>query len=259
MSQGDQPAHVPPPGPSRGEGTLRIGAYHIPLPSEAVLTWPQLCEITASGDLNDLNRHSNCENEYREWREPIKAQYGDLETYIRKVRLQWDEEEPEEVRERDRSLAYFRHDWGPDRVRCIPNDWPYGIPDRCGHYVVWCKSPMLHPSLFETDQTPFEPEERQAIYEAVAYDGVRGLTGGRGGSGKAGGEIRVVGMKTIQLLKSMEEVATAPTPAGSPRATPSPRQGGEDAATMAERAHSWAGREVDAYCKEKWPEDEWET
>lgn len=225
-------AHVPPPGPSAGEGSLRIGAYHVPLDSEALLSWSQLCAIIAQGDLVDLNRHPQCEQEYCEWRAPIKAHFGDLETYIRKVRLQW----PDDSAESKAADAYFRSTWGPHRAKCIPNDWPYGIPEGCGHYVVWSKSPILHPSLFETDDTPFEPEQRQSIYEAVAYDGVRGFTGGAS-------EVRIVGLKTMELLKK-----DAPGVEGE-----------DEAAATAERAHFWAGREVTAYCKQRWPEDQWQT
>ncbi|CAO1630574.1 unnamed protein product [Jaminaea pallidilutea] len=248
-------AHVPAPGPPEGQGKLRIGAYHVPLESEAKMTWHQACQTIATGNLGDLNRNKTCEMKYRAWREPIKAHYGSLEEYIRQVRLNWSDEEvlQSSSQEPPPGLEYFLEHWGEDRVKCIPNDWPYGIPPRCGHYVVWSKSPMLHPLLFQTPDTPFNAEEREAIYEAVVEDGVRGLTGV---DDDPENDYTVVGLHTMQLLKEKDGVTVAPAAGENGSARAKTREG---AASMAERAHQWAGRHVRAYVQKKWPEDQWQT
>lgn len=235
-------AHVPPPGPSHGTGPLRIGAYHIPLAEEAVQSWSEISRIICSGDLADLYRHDRCEAEYAAWREPIKAEYGDLETYIRRERLRWDPPTEAEVEGRIPGMQHFMADWeSRGHAKCIPNDWPYGIPGGCGHYVVWSKQPMLHSVLFESDDTPFDPAEREAVYDAVVRDGVRGLTGVDAKDRK---EYPVVGLNTVELLQQKDDVRTASALEGSQKA---------------QLAHEWAGRHVREYVVGKWPEDEWET
>lgn len=230
-------AHVPPSGPPEGQGPLRIGAYHIPTAEEQIISWQEICQIIATGDLGDLYRNQACEDAYRTWREPIKKYYGSLEEYVRQHRLEWQDSGP--GAESTPGLEFFRPEWGLDRVKCIPNDWPYGIPGDCGHYVVWSKSPMLHPLLFQSDDTPFDAGERAEIYEAVVEDGVRGLTGNPSG-------LHVLGMNTVKILKDKPSVAVG--------------QKDDDAASSkAERAHWWAGRHVRAYVLKRWPEDQWET
>lgn len=114
-------------------------------------------------------------------------------------------------------------------AKTIPNDWPYGVPEDCGHYVVWCRLPIIHPSLFQTPDTPFAAgPSRDALYEAVSSDGIRGLTG-IDWETLAGpeavidtelrGKYRVVGEHTIALLRKSREIETY-TPATS--VTPSP-------------------------------------
>ncbi|CAO1627236.1 unnamed protein product [Parajaminaea phylloscopi] len=240
-------AHTPPEGPPEGQGPLGIGAYHVPAPDELVHTWHDICRIAAVGDLADYYRHEVCEQQYKTWRGPIRERYGSIEEYIRQVRLQWGSEAGASVgehsplpgqsapRPQTHGHEYFRPEWGPDRVKCIPNDWPYGIPVECGHFVVWSKSPMLHPLLFQTPDTPFEPDQRTAIYQAVVQDGVRGLTGGHAHTPP------VVGLKTIELLREETGVSD------------------DDIGVAAARAHAWAGRYVNAYVEARWPPEEWET
>lgn len=235
-------AHVPPEGPSHGVGPLRVGAYHVPTASEAIHTWSEISSIIRSGDLADLNRHQNCETEYCAWREPIKQTYGDLETYIRRERLHWEPPTEEEVQGRIPGMEYFRSDWeAQGHAKCIPNDWPYGVPGGCGHYVVWSKAPMLHESLFQSEDTPFESDERAAIYDAVVRDGVRGLTGVTRDDEQ---QHPVVGLNTVQLLNSKQAVHA---------------QSQDQIHQTAQRAHAWAGRHVRRYVAAKWPEDQWET
>ena len=100
---------------------------------------------------------------------------------------------------------------------------------------------MLHPSLFQSEDTPFEPDEREAIYDAVVRDGVRGLTGVTRQDEQ---EQPVVGLNTVQLLNSKQAVHA---------------QSQNQIHQTAERAHAWAGRHVRRYVAAKWPEDQWET
>lgn len=237
-----QSAHIPPSGPAHGVGPLRIGAYHIPLSSEAIHSWSEISSTIRSGDLADLNRHEACESEYCLWRGPIKAHFGDLETYIRTVRLEWAPPTADEVAGRVPGMEHFQSSWEEDgHAKCIPNDWPYGVPAGCGHYVVWSKAPMLHEALFQSDDTPFALDEREAIYDAVVRDGVRGLTGV---SQEDKQRDPVVGLNTVQLLKAKGEVHAVKQ---------------EEVLRTAQMAHDWAGRHVNEYVVRKWPESQWET
>lgn len=131
-------AHQCPPGPPEGQGELGIGAYFVPEPRYAVMTWPQIQQTITNGDLNMLYRNDECEARYAEWAKPIRKKYGSLETYIRQVRLQWDDAGEGTSTNSARFFddeAVLAKD--PSLVRCIPNDWPYGIPEGCGHYVIW--------------------------------------------------------------------------------------------------------------------------
>ncbi len=123
-----------------------------------------------------------------------------------------------------------------EMIKILPNDWPYGIPRDCGHYVVWCRLPIIHPSLFATPDTPFAPgPSRDALYEAVSSDGIRGMIGidwdallqqpqqaddEEGEREKKRELYRVVGEHTVALLRKSKEIDTfTPAPA-SPAMTP---------------------------------------
>lgn len=248
-------AHEDPPGPPEGTGPLRLGAYHRPTVGEAEQSWAELVEVIERGNMSDLKRHANTEAEYGAWSGPIKEEYGGLEEYIRQVRLGWGK--PDGKEKEVPGQEYFRGEWVHDgaqrhRAKCIPNDWPYAVPADCGHFVVWSISPMLHEGLFHTEDTPFEENQRQAIYDAVAHDGVRGRTGAPN---------RVVGQETIKALQGKSEVKTRDTHPVEERQNDHKEDDihHETTESLAMRAQAWAGREVNAYVEVKWPEDQWET
>lgn len=38
--------HPLPTGPATGNGELRLGAYHIPKPSECLMDWDEICQVS---------------------------------------------------------------------------------------------------------------------------------------------------------------------------------------------------------------------
>lgn len=97
-----------------------------------------------------------------------------------------------------------------------------------------CKRPIIHPGLFETADTPFPPgPEREALYAAILFDGIRGLTGAPDPPPK------VQGFKTKEVLqRTMSD---------------------DDAEAMATSAHAWAGRFLQRYVEQRWSQEQWET
>ncbi|KDN39466.1 hypothetical protein K437DRAFT_11422 [Tilletiaria anomala UBC 951] len=256
-----EPAHKPAGGPVEGTGPVGEGAYHVPVAEEAVMTWEYICRVCAREGLDKLDRHPRCQKRYDDWARPIQAKYGGLEAYIKAYRLQWSDDAlpeeyvpgaitsaicsdapttngdgstriaapptsaPKETQEPSwRGLYYFHSSMPSTMAKVIPNDWPYGVPADCGHYVVWCRLPILHPSLFSTPDTPFpKGTSRDALYEAVVSDGIRGLTGHMATDREKGdGDFRVIGEHTVALLRKSKEIDTfTPTPS----ATASPMLG----------------------------------
>lgn len=268
-------AHVPPSGPSEGEGPLRLGAYRVPNDDECTMSWSRVCEIVAQEDLEELNRHEGCESAYQDWKKPVVREYEDMESYIRQYRLHWDPPVKEETDGEREGMEYFRDHWDEDRCQSIPNDWPYGIPGECGHYVVWCRAPIMSVKMFQTEDTPLGEDDKQkeAIYEAVEKDGIRGLTGSSenpprrviGKHAITGARAfnkdkkeedtvppKVVGQHAAQTLLEKDEVKTGDE-------NSSEEASKEEAERIAEEAHEWAARHVRAYVIAKWPEDRFET
>lgn len=84
-------------------------------------------------------RHPACHDEYMEWAKNIRAKYGGLEKYVAKERVRWSEDFYTLAKDGSEDARYFDEamllEDAP--VRVILNDWPYGIPSTCKHYVVW--------------------------------------------------------------------------------------------------------------------------
>ncbi|KAI3482210.1 hypothetical protein L1887_55181 [Cichorium endivia] len=133
-------------------------------------------------------------------------------------------------------------------VKTIPNDWPYGIPAGSSHWVVWSKLPILHPSLFTTDDSPFDEALRDELYDCV----------------------------TGRRHPRFHGLCTPP-----PRRTPHTRGGrcrfprcsgrthrpsctirhraGRLSKELVSQAHAWASRHVTQYIEAKWPPSRFQT
>lgn len=132
-------------------------------------------QTIATGDLDDLKRAPRCQARYDAWAAGVRKEWGGLEAFVRAKRLGWPEDPPvaaplagpssssssasgsasssapaltparrewpeKSIQHLDGSGRELRHfvDGLPDELaKCIPNDWPYGIPFGCEHYVVW--------------------------------------------------------------------------------------------------------------------------
>jgi hypothetical protein len=255
--------HVLPPGDPMGEGELGIGAYFAPLPEHELMSWEHIQRVVAQDNLDYLIRHPDCEKRYIAWGKGIRGHYGGLENYIRQVRLDWKDDDDitkqvgtngvsehiEEVENVD-PTSYFSDVVSKDTnlFKTIPNDWPYAMPAECGHSVVWCKRPVLDKLLFAGKDTPFpKGPVREAIYAAIDFDGIRGLSGNEK-------HIAPLGFKTRDNLKSSPEVM-----AWMKETSIGTQSQEEEIAELAIKAQTWAGRFIDQFVKLHWPERDWET
>jgi hypothetical protein len=258
--------HVLPDGDERGIGELGIGAYFVPQPKHELMSWEHIQRVVAQDDLDYLVRHKDCETRYIAWGEGIRKKYGGLENYMRLVRLDWGEDDDtspgtpnkgmngskiENVNDVEADVRSYFSDVvaeDPTLVKTIPNDWPYAMPAECGHYVVWCKRLILDKALFATKDTPFPKGPiREAIFAAINFDGIRGLTG-------SSNKIQQFGFKTRNFLKESDEAM-----AWMKETYSSEQSEEEQLCDLAEKAQGWAGRFIDRFVKKRWPEDNWET
>jgi hypothetical protein len=258
--------HVLPPGDPMGKGELGIGAYFAPQPDHELMTWDHIQRVVAQDDLDFLIRHKDCETRYIAWGDGIRKHYGGLEKYMRVVRLDWEEDNDENLAPANGTNGSNIHNVNddadadpksyfsdvvakdPNLVKTIPNDWPYAMPAECGHWVVWCKRPILDMALFSARDTPFPKGPiREAVFAAITYDGIRGLTGNSK-------QIQPLGYKTRNFLKDSSE-----TLAWIKENNDGIQSQEEQICDLAEKAQTWAGRFIDHFVKKQWPEEEWET
>lgn len=259
--------HVLPQGDEKGIGELGIGAYFAPQPKHELMSWDHIQRVVSQDDLDYLIRHKECETRYIAWGEGIRKKYGGLENYMRVVRLDWEEDNDEIIGPSQSQEGSSVHDVNDDEdaadiksyfnnvvaedsnlVKTIPNDWPYAMPAECGHYVVWCKRPILDMLLFSAKDTPFPKGPiREAIFEAINFDGIRGLTGGSK-------KFQQYGFKTRNFLRESSEAMEWMKETYS-----DDKSEEEQVCDLAEKAQTWAGRFIDAFVKKRWPEDAWET
>ncbi|SPO29391.1 uncharacterized protein UTRI_04880_B [Ustilago trichophora] len=140
-------------------------------------------------------------------------------------------------------------EYGDGLVKTIPNDWPYGVPAGSSHWVVWSKLPILHPSLFETSDTPFDEEVRGELYNCVTGDGIRGFTGFTPHSPTnptyqwQNGEI-------AEILGSYSQSKLAEEPKGRNKTL---------TRELIAKAHSWAARHVTEYIEKTWSTEKFQT
>ncbi|EPQ30314.1 uncharacterized protein PFL1_02429 [Pseudozyma flocculosa PF-1] len=274
---------TPQPAP-RASGSYYVRSTDPSL--ESLMTWVYIQSTVASGDLDDLFRAQRCEDEYRQWAVPIRKKWGGLEAYIRDVRLGWrpqqqvvdesdslDADQKVRLRETwpqaemphpDGSGTILRHfiddprladpgasDDGEAVVKCIPNDWPYAVPDDVEHWVVWSKLPILHASLFSDPATPFPAATIPSVYSCVLNDGVRGCTG----TSTELGAPRVYGNLTKRSTSlHLRNSAEAAVGTGEP-------SGGPDGVTLDQSAEGqrWASREISRFVRRMWAEERYET
>ena len=141
---------------------------------------------------------------------------------------------------------------GESLVKTIPNDWPYGIPAGCSHWVVWSKLPILHPSLFSTADTPFDTGVREELYNCVTGDGIRGFTGFTPTSDSSP-TYKWQGKTIPEVLGSYSQ---------SKLAELAETQRGDETGLTKEKiaqAHAWASRHVIQYIEKTWPTDKFQT
>lgn len=148
-------------------------------------------------------------------------------------------------------------EFGESLVKTIPNDWPYGIPAGCSHWVVWSKLPILHPSLFATPDTPFPDDEalREELYNCVTGDGIRGFTGFIPSSDQCPAHTSSDG--TIEIPEVLGTYSQSKL-AHLAETKPTFEQGILSKQLIAQ-AHAWASRHVTKYIEAIWPKDRFKT
>lgn len=132
-------------------------------------------------------------------------------------------------------------------VKTIPNDWPYGIPAGSSHWVVWSKLPILHPSLFTTDDSPFDEALRDELYDCVTGDGIRGFTG------------FVPTTPTNPTYTWREKLIPEVLGSHSQAKLHNQAPGGRLSKELVSQAHAWASRHVTQYIEAKWPPSRFQT
>ena len=211
-------------------------------------------QVVTADDLDKLLRHPDCEKEYIDWAKDIKAHYGGLENYIVKERLGWDKGDLPLVESNASPTQFFNDIIMNDlsNIKVVFNDWPYGIPLDCKHYVVWCKYPIISPALFASPDTPFPPgRSREILLKAITADGIRGETG------SVNKRLPIIGDKTSAIVKDALEF---PEMANNPASiSPLGETGLGPASDLAEAAHLWAGRFVKKFICHFWDPREYET
>uniref|UniRef100_V5ERY9 Uncharacterized protein n=1 Tax=Kalmanozyma brasiliensis (strain GHG001) TaxID=1365824 RepID=V5ERY9_KALBG len=125
-------------------------------------------------------------------------------------------------------------------VKVIPNDWPYGVPAGATHWCVWSKLPILHPSLFETPDTPFDEGMREELYACITGDGIRGFTGFT-----LEPKYRFQGREVPEVVGTYSQARL--------------ENGAQVSREEVSKAHAWASRHVTRFVEAKWPEGEYET
>lgn len=172
-------------------------------------------------------------------------------TPLEKVKETWPEKTLPHPRNSAVALRHFVADAevednpSESLVRVIPNDWPYGVPRGCTHWVVWSKLPVLHPSLF--DASPFPHNLVETLYECVTGDGIRGFTGFTPSS-DSNPVYSFQGKPIPQIVGSYSQSKL--------------EHGGVEGLNreIISQAHAWASRQVVTYITAKWkPQDGFQT
>lgn len=176
-----------------------------------------------------------------------------------KVVETWPEKTLPHPRKPDMQLKHFvadveiPEDPSGSLVKTIYNDWPYGVPADARHWVVWCKLPIIHRSLF--DDTSFLDHVRQRgdpvaggdlveqLYDCVTGDGGRGFTG----FVPSGPTYTAVDGSSIPEVNGnvTRSILTDPASGVTPE--------------TASLAHHHAGRHIRQYITAKWPPQEYLT
>ncbi|KAF4571536.1 hypothetical protein EYR36_008876 [Pleurotus pulmonarius] len=223
----------------------------------AKFTWEQLKCFVNSGDLGLLKRDKKLQKRYNAWAEGIKGKYGSMVNYLLNYRLQWGHPDTlsllgsaldESVRSQetrdplDPSVSrplppipldappYFAADTPKEFISIIQNDWPYSVPPEVEHTLIWTRLPVFHPDLIPS-----------SIAARVEQDGLWGFTG------------------TPSL---------PPSPSLLPTYLPALSEWGVTIDKLIRSAKGTdeeeelvkrAGSQIDAFVRQRWVEDEWET
>ncbi|PFH49948.1 hypothetical protein AMATHDRAFT_4425 [Amanita thiersii Skay4041] len=214
-------------------------------------TWEQLKIFVNSGDLGLLKREKKLQERYDVWSVGIKEQYGSIINYLLNHRLQWGRPDTLSILSPSHNLAknfengpsrkglptlpadaprYFTADVPPEYLSVIVNDWPYSVPPEIEHHLIWSRVPIIH-----SDIVP------KSIWKRVEQDGLWGFTG------------LTEPPPSPSLLPSCIDALsewgiTLDTMVVSQRGT-------EDEEALIVNA----GKEIDTFIKQRWPEKEWET
>jgi len=218
-------------------------------------TWQQLRVFINSGDLGLLKRDRSLQKRYDTWAVGIRAEYGSMVNYLLTYRLQWGRTDslsklrsrlniPTETNGPPQSHlststptvppgapTYFTADISPKLISIIQNDWPYSIPMKIEHTLIWTVVDIMPPNIPE----PLRPRIHQ--------DGLWGFSG-------------------------YSRDSPPPSPSLLPECLPALADWGvtEDKLVRSpkgtkeeEQIVRNAGQEIQTFIERRWNEREWET
>ncbi|KIL55980.1 hypothetical protein M378DRAFT_173119 [Amanita muscaria Koide BX008] len=223
----------------------------------AKFTWTQLKAFINSGDLRLLKRDKKLQERYLEHTKALKAQFGSITNYLINHRLQWGKVDTLSMLspDYDPSLKpqwdpltvgnptttkglptlppdapkYFTADVPLQYLFIMYNDWPYSVPPEIEHFLVWSRVPFLPEVIPET------------VRQRVGHYGLWGFAGCS--------EPPQTPSTLPSLLGALSEWGITLDMLKIP-----PECSAEEEASLEE-----TGKEIHAFIKNRWPQEEWET
>ncbi|KAK6440635.1 hypothetical protein LTR95_003142 [Oleoguttula sp. CCFEE 5521] len=140
-------------------------------------TWDDLRQIVADNDLEALKRFPSDLHRYLRWSHDTKRQYGSINNFVMKERLQWTLKDPSLPVSRTSFTYHSATPFADERdFVVLANDWPYGIEQGIKHLVVWTRTPID----VDDDQGDLTPESRDIVEKFVDQYFVQSLAKHRG-------------------------------------------------------------------------------
>ncbi|KAK4051624.1 hypothetical protein OIV83_002764 [Microbotryomycetes sp. JL201] len=202
--------------------------------------WHDLRQVIQTMQLQVLRRHPSIEVLYTSCFNPlVKQTYGSTELYLR-AQLGWHSSAE------TTGIVNHETEWwtSTDQAVLRQNDWAYSVPNKVQHYVVWVQKPLFHPALCVQDTETDNVKPQIDVQEQTnTFSGAESLLTPPGTPTKERGE----------ELTCDQERDTWPFVLRY-------GLGGETGFGLDQKGtQSGPGREIDAFVRRTWSEDEFET
>ncbi|KAK4056444.1 hypothetical protein OIO90_002587 [Microbotryomycetes sp. JL221] len=211
-----------------------------------LFTWSDLQEVIQSLRLDLLRRHPSIEVLYTTCFNPlIKQEYGSTEAYLR-MQLGWTQQ----------SIEMTTQDWWTrhDQVIVRRNDWSYSVPRDVEHFVCWTRKPLFHVDLCK----PCQPlEQNQLNWDQFDRSNIQSMTPNEltlltppGTPTKERNQDQDLETNMLSLKDTWPFVLKFGL---------SGQTGSKPNQFTKETEEIGPGCEINAFVKQYWSEDEWET